>query len=449
MRPVWKLVLGGVLAATAALGAYVAQGRARWSKASISALTPIDAQRAIVTQRDPAGRIRLSLVDGAGRAAWARVLEYRGLGRAVVSASDGVVTLDDAVGLDLRDGHERWHRADPLGMTPDALRVLRLDRGQLLVVSTAASGNVALALDPASGRDLWRAQPDVGEVAFYHLSEETLLLAGARVAILDRRTGAALDVPLPEAASKTRCSLGRHTYVLTKAGELVRVDQATRTSAIVSRDLGGTLCPRACWALACATHRDEVIFAASESAGPEALPTTVRLAGLDAASGAARWSLELPASGRVHARSGMRFHDFVPLRDEAPRFVPFRVGNDLVIVDLDRHQVAARRPGRGEGNSGWALTSGDGLYYARDYGYVGVLDGERGTLAASVRLATGEIEITRDRVWVFGSSHGSGLTNVVGQLDARTLTPQPGSERLVEERVEGAWPARSDWWTTK
>jgi hypothetical protein len=148
----------------------------------------------------------------------------------------------------------------------------------------------------------------------------------------------------------------------------------------------------------------------------------------------------------------MGFADFVPLSGDAPRFVPFRVGGELVMVDLERHEIAWRREARAAWATGWSLRAHDGIYYALDYGYLGVFDGARGTLSASVAFkkgddpaAVGAVALAGDSAWLFGTS--ADRRPVVGQLSARTLEPRPGSEGLVGKRVEGDWPPTSGWWS--
>jgi putative pyrroloquinoline-quinone binding quinoprotein len=439
-----------VLVAALLLAAFFVLRATRLSRQRPTCFTPIDGERAIFAKAD-GKEIDVALVDERGRAVWSQVVPYADdvlmrspmdLCAFGVDPEGDVVTVGAQVGLDLRDGHERWRRAgDTSESAASHVRMLRLDGGQVLQVIVHEAGAPAVvALDAASGDELWRMRADTGGgIRFYRLFDELLLLAGERVTLVDRRTGLAVDAGIAD-PGRLVCAAGGRAFWLAANGAMWATELGARTSRVLAPELGPALCPSPCRALTCATHGDEVVLATNQRAGEEPLPTTVRIASLDATTLVARWQLEVKVLGAVHANSSNSATDFLPLRDVAPRYAPFRVGGELVVVDLERHEEAWRAPGRRSSN-GWRLQSAGGRVFVRDADVLALIDGDSGKVVASVRFPVSlDAELGTDRVWLHGMlfSEGRG-EEVVGQLDARDLGPRPGSERLVLERVEGGW----------
>jgi len=424
-----------------------------WDRGTIAWLRPVDEHRAIIGKTDHDGdRVQLSLVNDDGEIVWSRVEYYGGTDSISFSmVADGygvqpdptskVVTIGFGVALDLADGSVRWRTDHSVA---GEVRVVRANRGQLIViashertvVSPSGEHTEVLTLDASTGTELWRTAANTGGmIRAYWLFDDALLVVGRRAVLVDRGNGRVRDAGLGDVNARFICSVKGRVVAFNRAGALLIIEVDKDAPATEIANVGQWLCPTGCQPLACALRGDEIILAAGRATKGAALPTPVRIVGVEPGGGTARWKLELPATGRARAMMSNTFRDFVPLQAEVPRFVPFRVADEIVMVDLDQHAIAYRAPGR-RNSLEWSLMARKGRFYARDGGLLGVFDGQTGKLAASVYVW--EPVFAGERIWFVGTQSRDSA-RVVGQLDARTLEPRPGSAPLISDYRKGAW----------
>jgi WD40 repeat protein len=396
----------------------------------IVSLVPVDAHRAIVVERSSEGRIRVSSVDGSRGYLWSRVLDRSGSApRVTASSGSPVVVLDGALALGVADGRVLWQRPHPV----DSSSTFHV-RGNVLLEWGPSSLSGA---DATTGEERWRiAVPSDPEARLLFIGD-TIVLRGRTPAIVDLRTGKARDlegrVPIAVCPAESSVLLGTK-----RQDDVYRLDLATGSATA----LGGDSFYHPSYG--CTTYRGRTILSSDQELVAyhhETFDRTWQLSLRTPLNAAAEGACERDSTN-VHRLFCYVLHGNVAKdargeildgwESEPPRFVPVLDGPDLFVVDLDRYAVVSRLGGA----SFQSVESHAGVSYVRWRDHIGVLDGARGTFVASLdlRAGAGERQVSfepgGERVWVHDAL---GL----GQLDARTLAPLPGSERFAEGRVEG------------
>jgi len=399
----------------------------RWPEGDVLFAVAVDPERALLMRRASDGEFfaDMVLVDRENGPVWRTGIYGLELaGPEGVTVGDGLVTVraTDASGrpethaFGLDDGRFAWRHRPGLDRPADG--GLSLVRGSTLYEVRGGTEVLVSALERATGRERWhRRLPAPPLPARVGAEAGRLVLSGGgEITILDESSGA-LTQPSPRSAGGA----------CTVAGAIVEGEpDGVRLASLVGAQAqrqpveGG-------WHIGafCGRRGQRLIVFGADTAGHAHGALAVALG-----TGRVDWRIDLPGAPSLDT-TARQWLAGEPADDSLPRFLPVVTGEGddsiLVVLDLDRGQIASRRRllrgtariVRSAGMS-W-LTRDDGLLVGFDRAgapAVAAVIGTPRSPAAMVRIG----HFSGDRLWV----HDAGA---IRPLSSRTLRPLHGASR--------------------